>query len=174
MRLRHRLKRNGSRLAIPLLLVPIAVTSTPPAIDWYIFQVDGQVTRPAGTLKNHAVALFGKCFAEYWKQILTCDGEGAEEYGPFVTATLTADDGSFSLRVSTCGSGYPNCDTLAVGVVYPDTVVMGTPFLFNSVKPTEIEKTGKSESGYGCGCDDEYTYVDGHIYNYPVKTVPVP
>ena len=153
------------------------VTSTPPSIDWYIFNVDGRIERESGTLANHTVVLLGNCrVLGSWDRIDTCDGEGTEPYGPFVTTTLTSEAGEFSLRASVCGSGYPSCDTLAVGVVYPDTIIVGAPFAFNIVKPTEIEKTGKTqgESGFICTCDNEYTYVDGYIYDYPSITVTVP
>jgi hypothetical protein len=165
--------------AIAALLLPLAVTSTPPAIDWYIFDVRGSVTRPSGSLANHPVQLYGNCQgSQQLSPIGTCSGEGAEEYGPFTKVSLTDDNGRFHVRVSVCGSGYPACDTLMIAVVYPDTTVFGTPFVFNGVRPTTIEKTGtaiEEDTGvFDCSGKHEYTYVDGYIYTYPELTIPVP
>jgi len=65
-----------------------------------------------------------------------------------------------------------------VAVVYPDTTVFGAPFVYNSVRPTTIEKTGTAmdeDTGvFDCAGEHEYTYEDGYIYTYPEQTIPVP
>lgn len=162
---------------VALLLVPMTVTSTSPLIQWYIFDIEGQILRSSGGLENHSVALLGyRSAGREWKRIQTCNGEGAEEFGPFITTSLTTAEGRFSLRVSVCGSGHPFCcDTLAVALVSPDTMIIGSPFRFDAVKPTLLEKTGTEYDSGGCACDDdEYTYVDGYIYEYPPDTLTIP
>jgi hypothetical protein len=151
----------------------MVIESTSPAIDWYVFDVHGTIVRVNGSTEGLTVVLLGRCGSRHWTQLGTCDGEGAEPYGPFDTEELSPAAGRLSLRVSVCGSGYPRCgDSLAVAVIYPDTMVVAPAFAFDSVKPTEIEKTGTEDVVYGC--DKEYTFVDGHIYKYPAVTIPIP
>ena len=156
--------------AIIALLMPLVVTSTTPSLYWTVLDVHGTVTRVSGSPANHAVVLMAQNHHGEWEPLLrTCDGEGAEPYGPFVTIMLTSESGKFALRTSTCAF---YADSIAVGVVYPDTTLVGVSFALESVHPTVIEKTGRIDRPNGC--DEDYTYPDGSIYEYPAVTFPVP
>lgn len=162
-----------------LMLVPLAVTSTPPMIFWFIFDVEGSVERLGGSLANHTVQLYGTCAGSFdWVPLGTCNGEGAEDYGPFTRVALTNEEGEFHVRVSACGPFPGVCDSLVIAVIYPDTTVFGAPFAYDSVSPSVIEKTGttvEEDTGlFDCAGEHEYTYEDGYIYTYPFQTIPVP
>jgi hypothetical protein len=166
------MKKSASVLIV-LLLLPLVVTSTPPRIDWFVFDVDGRVSRTSGPLANHTVVLLGRdSYMNTWAELYNCTSGNVMNHGPFELISLTDDNGEFALRVPVCGGEF---DSLAVGVIYPDTTIVGESFHFRSVTPTEIEATGHSqEEGFLCDSEKEYTYIDGYIYDYPEKVVPVP
>ena len=148
-----------------LLLLPLAVSSTPPSLFWYLHVVPGRVERASGSLANHTVVLFGQ-EGEQWQLLGQCDGEGAERVGTLRNVFLTREDGRFQLAVSVCRT----LDSLAVAVVYPDTVILGEPFSPESVQPEVVEKTGRREDGSFCD-GDEYSYEDGYVYRHAEKIV---
>jgi hypothetical protein len=156
------------------LLAPIVVTSSPPHIHFYIFDVHGTLEVDGGSSpENHAVVLLGfpSWGGSEWEILSECGDRGID-YGPFVTTALTTETGKFGLRVPICGSGYPSHDSLAVAVVYPDTIIVGPSFAYDVVKPTVIEATARREKDWGC--DEDFTYPDGYIYEYPSITFPIP
>lgn len=162
--------------ALLILLVPLAVTSTPPHIDWYLFQVRGHVVRPAGSLDNYTVVLM--VYDNWWgrggwKRVGECLEGRVDDYGPLISVDLTDANGAFALNASACEM-FPDLatDTLVVAVLLPDTTLLGTPFRVNSVQGTAVEVTA-SEGGSLCD-DNEYTYVDGYIYKFPPRNVTVP
>ena len=161
--------------ALLILLVPLAVTSTPPHIDWYLFRVSGHVVRPAGSLDNYTVVLMKydvRRNQDGWARINECIVGRVDRQGPLVPVTLTNANGGFALSVAACDDYYGDIehDTLAVAILLPDTVLMGTPFRVNSVQRIAVEGKFEGDSP----CDDGYTYVDGYIYSFPPRDILVP
>jgi hypothetical protein len=135
-------RRSLHIVALLVLLAPLAVTSTPPSIPWDVFEVAGTLIRAVGSPADHTVVLVRRDYCngvKQWCRLINCDIEEASAYGPFVPMTLTAADGRFSLRVAVCNSYW--LDTLAVAVVYPDTMLAGDSFIPGDLESTPITAT---------------------------------
>jgi len=132
-----------------VLLIPITVTSTMPAIPWWQFLVYGELQREdEGALQNFPVRLFGKYPRSSWKPLGGC----RPDFGGLANENsigLTNANGRFGLRVYACYLP----DTIAVGVLLPDTVILGAPIV------TKRLRSWPQEAGYeyeedGFFCDD--------------------
>jgi hypothetical protein len=166
--------RSLSRLMlIAAVLSPMIGTSSEPKTDWYVFDIPGKLVATTGPAAGRAVVVLGwRSWENHWQALNTCDGYGAEPYGPFVASGVTDEEGRFRLRVSVCGSGYPSHDSLAIAVVEPDTAIVGSSFSYDIVDPTVIEEQYTREKRWGC--DEQWTFPDGYIYQYPALSYPIP
>jgi len=163
------------RIIVLLLLIPLSVTSTPPSLFIDIFEVSGTLARPGGSLADHAIVLVRNDYCENgttWCRNFNCYVDESAPYGPYTATTLTRDDGRFALRVAFCDS-YA-LDTMAVAVVYPDTMIVGDSFVPGNLSYTSIKKTGhRDNDGIFCGGED-YEYEAGRIHQVSNLTVTVP
>jgi hypothetical protein len=152
--------------ALAAMLIPIAVSSNSPPLQWFLYRVHGHLSAP-GSLDQYAVVLFAR--DTQWHPVSACHGEGAERYGPLVDMVLTDKNGYFKLNIASCGFERSGYDTLAVAVVLPDTTYMGTPFRLDAVPPKVIQ--AHTENDYGC---DGYDYVEGYVYEFPARNIALP
>lgn len=160
-------------MLIAAVLLPMVVTSSERHTDWYVFDIPGKLVATTGSAAERTVVVLGwRSWENRWQALTTCSGYGSEPYGPFVTACVTDGKGRFRLRVSVCGSGYPSHDSLAVALVEPDTTIVGSSFSYNIVEPVVIEEQYTREKRWGC--DEQWTFPDGYIYQYPALSYPLP
>jgi hypothetical protein len=169
-----RIVRRLSVVAL-LLLLPISVPSSTPRILWMIYDAQGHVTRPEGSLSNHAVVLMSRCERSAYgtfTEMASCESGENRVYGPFVHRALTDDTGAFHLRVPSCVGG---CDSVVVAVVLPDTTILAE-LPVGTTEPRTVEKREEqTESGFYCAVSTgEFVYVDAYIYEFPETTVPIP
>jgi hypothetical protein len=158
----HRLVRLA---AWSLLLLPLAVTSTPPALPpYHEYAVTGNITRTGGgTLEGYAIVLM------YGQK----GHEGPVRWVRGGTPSLTNASGYFHVR---SGQFYDQpVDSLSLAMVNPDTVITGIPFP-TSEDPgyaNEVLKNG-TEDGFFCDKDVSKWIVEGYSHYYDNKILTLP
>jgi hypothetical protein len=145
--------------AVLVLLAPLAVSSDSPDLPpENRFSVFGTLTRSGGgPLENHTVALLAKglCQDTTWALY------------PAAIA-LTRPDGRFSL--SQGGWYWELPCSLVVAVVWPDSMMLGTPFAAEGQYVTEWD----TRTNDGFLCDDTFDVEVAHDYFFDGVTVEIP
>lgn len=160
-RLRGTLARFGTIL---LLLVPLAVSSTPPLPPPVRqFDVRGTIVRSGGgSLSDHAITLL-------WSR-RPCASEWLRFPG---AAALTREDGSFSVTGKAFDYSESVC-SLVVAVVFPDTLLLGTPFDEGEPYHTEEDTRSSTEDGFLCNETHHTKFVTGYFYFQDDVVVTIP
>ena len=108
-----------------VLLIPlVGITSEPLPEPWYEFSFVGRLERSGGgPLQGYPVVVVqDSSIAPYWGTLRSCATRWPLQQ-PAEDISLTTDEGYFSLHVVLCS---PPHDTLAVAVVLPDTIIVGS------------------------------------------------
>lgn len=141
-----------------LLLVPIAVTSTPPALPpYHVYYVHGSIERTGGgTLDGFAIVLMFR-ESSGWR---------------FGTPDLTDEQGRFQVRT---GEFYEELDSLVLAMVNPDTVLAGAPFPTSEDPGLPIESLhNRTDEGFLCDDIESSWEVDRYDHFYTDKVLPLP
>ena len=157
-----------------LMLAPLAVSSTSPSPPpGNGFSLDGTITRASGgSLANHVVVPI------VWN-IAPGDGEvgfGCEDAGYFPNRThaLTDAAGRFELGFWSCETP----ETLAVAVLTPDTLIMGSVVPMDALRGSYQVNTGEFERAGSGGCDGgagvKERRITSYIYYTDGLTIHVP
>lgn len=134
-------------VCIVLMLAPLAVVSTPPELPpYYAYNITDQVMRSSdSSLENIPVVLAARCGGE-WRLIYPQEtGCGYVFPDKGVTLALTRSNGRVSLSVYV----QTLLDSMAIAVVFLDTVILGKPFSRRSAQfdePIEEEYWHEDDS----------------------------
>jgi len=148
-------------LAVCALTVPMVLVSSEPmpSAD-YCYSASGLVVPPGGdSAEDYAVTVFAR--SEYYTGWFRVQEGGGG-------VALSNERGQY--RVSACT--YFKVDSLAVGVVMPDTVILSP-----SVPVSALSVYGETDVWETDGfiCDDTSTYVSSYVYEHVDSlNIPVP
>jgi hypothetical protein len=166
-------RRAWIRAACWLLLVtPIVVTSTPPRpAPWHNFLVYGAVeSRSGGSVGNYTVVLMGNP-RDTWKVLHSCPSAVQDDYGGAQDIAITPANGRFWLDVWSCDRP----ESIAVAVVLPDTIIMGSRVWRRDYDYQEFWKEYETSDGGLCADDEDVNVIDGYMYHgIDSLVVPVP
>ncbi len=152
-------------LAIIMLLMPLAVTSTPPAQPpWHHFDLSGFLKSDSdGSVSNYTVGAMEHIRGS-WRLVHSCRVAVADDYGGTNDVFLTGNFGRYYLSIWCCSPP----ESIAAAIVLPDTILMGKAIARASILYPQ-EHTGTYEEGGGgffCEQSDTKQYVQGYMYGY--------
>ena len=157
------------------MLAPLVVSSTSPLPpEYYEFHISGRITHRGGAPaadQSVGVAAFVSYYNEPGEWMFLQNDCSMCGCGPGSFLALSDAQGGFSVDVR-CRLLH---DSLSVAVVYPDTMLFGTPFAAEggSLWEDETWYLG-TEDGFVCDDTKAYRVVEGYVYTHRNKDTTVP